>query len=102
MNDEKKKSGSKLPTSMMLFLRIFIGGYLCYLAYQLLNTSDISISQTLVYVICTVFFIAGGVVIILSLKMILRGEYLGGFGDTESNEENIEENASENVDNNAL
>ena len=102
MKEEKKNSAAKLPTSMMLFLRIFIGGYLCYLAYQLLNTSDISISQTLIYVICTVFFIAGGIIIILSLKMILRGEYLGGFGDTQNDEENIEEITTENVDNSAL
>lgn len=104
MNENNKSKNPKLPTSIMLFLRIFIGGYLCYLAYQIMTGGDTTANPIVVYVFSVIFVIAGIGLIILSLKMIIRGEYQGGFGDIEAkNEEIIDETKTEeNVDNNTI
>ena len=91
-NDKNNEaaSKSKYPTSIMLFLRVFIGGYLRYLAYQLISTTDTSMSMPVKYGFCSVFIIAGLGLIILSLKMMIKGQYQGGFGDVSEDDE-IEE-----------
>lgn len=87
--DTEASSKSKYPTSIMLFLRVFIGGYLMYLAYQLISTADTSMSMPVKYGFCGVFIIAGLGLIILSVKMMIKGQYQGGFGDVSDEEDNV-------------
>lgn len=104
MNEDNKKKNPKLPTAIMLFLRIFIGGYLCYLAYQIITGGDSSLNSIVVYGFSAIFVVAGLGLIGLSIKMMIKGEYQGGFGDIEAKEEEIieESKTEENVDNTTL
>ncbi len=88
MSEDKKKQGES-PAPITLFLRLAGGGYLVWLAFQLVP--DILISSgfrniiQLVFMI--LFFITGSILIIWSLKKIL----LKGPARTEPLEEEEQE-----------
>lgn len=73
----------KSTTSIILIIRIAVGGYLDYLAFSLYDSLEMPIgSNNIVFVIATaVFFIAGLVLVVFSLRDLLMGRYEGGIND---------------------
>lgn len=77
---EDNKSGhSNYPTQLALAIRAIVGGYVLYLAYQLM-TSENELT-TLMWIFAGVFVIAGSGLVIMSIKHFLCGEYEGGKKD---------------------
>ena len=76
-NTEKKKS---YPTQMMLAIRALVGGYVLYLAYGLIRSGDEK--TPLIYAFIVLFVIAGILLIALSIRHYIRGEYEGGSSDS--------------------
>lgn len=98
---EENNSGvgkKNYPTSMMLFIRVFIGGYLMYLSYQLTTGGENSMNRAVSMAFVVLFSLAGIALIIISLKMMIKGEYQGGMADFDEEDltETIEENKEEN------
>lgn len=73
---EKK---SKYPTQLNLTIRAIVGGYVLYLAYQLVTSKDEL--TTLMWGAVAVFVLAGTALIILTVKHFVCGEYEGGKKD---------------------
>ncbi len=78
-----KNSEPRPTTSMMLIIRIAVGGYLEYLAFSLKDSIEMPVnSSNLLIVIATVvFLIAGLLFIIFPLRDLLQGRYEGGVND---------------------
>lgn len=72
MSEDKKQQGES-PAPITLFLRLAGGGYLVWLAFQLVPELLISsgFRNLIQLVFMTVFFITGAILIIWSLKKIL-------------------------------
>ena len=75
-NTDKKKS---YPTQMMLAIRALVGGYVLYLAYGLIRSNE---KTPLIYAFIVLFVIAGILLIALSIRHYIRGEYEGGSSDS--------------------
>ena len=73
---DKKKS---YPTQMMLAIRALVGGYVLYLAYGLIGSNE---KTPLIYAFIVLFVIAGILLIALSIRHYIRGEYEGGSSDS--------------------
>ena len=70
---------SAYPTQTLLAIRAIVGGYVIYLAYQLVTSGDkMSIP---IWAAVVVFIIAGAALIVLSVKHFICGEYEGGKKD---------------------
>ena len=67
------------PTQVVLSIRAIVGGYLMYLAYQII-TSDSEIT-TLMWIAVGIFILAGAALVIMSVKHFICGEYEGGKKD---------------------
>ena len=79
---DKNESGG--PSQITLILRLFCGGYLCYLAFGLRHV----IFSSLLYLAGAVLFAAVGVWLLWSsLKKLVNGEYAGGPNCTECKEQ---------------
>ena len=76
-NTEKKKP---YPTQMMLAIRALVGGYVLYLAYGLIRSDDAK--TPVIYAFIVLFVIAGILLIALSIRHYIRGEYEGGSSDS--------------------
>lgn len=77
-----EKQERKMPTSAMLFLRLAIGGYLLYLAYQLfVDRATGSIALPVLIPILIVFTVAGLIIVVISLGDLTKGRYQGGHGE---------------------
>nr|WP_314465528.1 hypothetical protein [uncultured Clostridium sp.] len=72
MSENKKKQGES-PAPITLFLRLAGGGYLVWLAFQLVPELLISsgFRNIIQLVFMTLFFITGAILIIWSLRKIL-------------------------------
>lgn len=81
---EVKENGSRtnFPTQAVLTIRAIVGGYVLYLAYQII-TSDSEISPFM-WAAVALFIIAGVALIVMSVKHFILGEYVGGKRDTDS------------------
>ncbi|MGC6176611.1 hypothetical protein [Lacrimispora sp. 38-1] len=88
MSEDKKKQGES-PAPITLFLRLVGGGYLVWLAFQLVPDLLISsgFRNIIQLVFMILFFITGSILIIWSLKKIL----LKGPARTEPLEEEEQE-----------
>lgn len=75
MNEEKKKQGES-PAAITYVLRLVGGGYLVWLAFQLIPELLISSgTRNLIQLMCmTLFFLTGAILIIHSLKTLFRRE----------------------------
>ena len=80
-NDNAEKEKKNYPTQMALTIRAIVGGYLVYLAYQLITSE--SETTPLIWAAIAVFIIAGAGLVIMSVKHYIAGEYEGGKKDTE-------------------
>ncbi len=86
MSEDKKKQGES-PAPITLGLRLVGGGYLVWLAFQLVPELLISsgIRNLIQLVFMTLFFLTGSIMIIWSLKRLLfKGpEQSGSFKEDE-------------------
>ncbi len=73
MSEDKKKQQGEPPAPITLFLRLAGGGYLVWLAFQLVPELLISsgFRNIIQLFFMTLFFISGAIMIIWSLKKIL-------------------------------
>ncbi len=78
-----KNNEPRPTTSMMLIIRIAVGGYLEYLAFSLYDGLErpINSSNMLIAIATGVFFVAGLIFIALPLRDLLQGRYEGGVND---------------------
>lgn len=76
-----------MPTKIMLTIRLIVGGYLIYLAYDI-RESVFSPDGNIVFIIAAIIFIVcGGIIVAFSARDLLTGRYLGGPLDTSEQEE---------------
>lgn len=98
-----KNNEPRPTTSMMLIIRIAVGGYLEYLAFSLYDGLErpITSSNMLIAIATGVFFVAGLIFIALPLRDLLQGRYEGGVNDpnVEKNEVVEATDEAEAVDN---
>ena len=74
-----KQPKSAYPTQVVLTIRTIVGGYLVYLAYQII-TSGSKISAWM-WAPVILFIIAGAALVVMSVKHFICGEYEGGKKD---------------------
>lgn len=78
-NTESEPAGKTWPTQTVLTIRAIVGGYVMYLAYQII-TSGNEITP-LMWAAVALFIVAGGFLVGMSVKHFICGEYEGGRGD---------------------
>lgn len=92
------KSNEPRPTtSLVLIIRIAVGGYLAYLAFSLydsLKGKNIDSSNIGIAIATGVFFVAGLIFIIFPLRDLLMGKYEGGPNDPNASNEDITDSDS--------
>ena len=76
---QEDTSPSVYPTQVVLSIRAIVGGYLMHLAYQII-TSDSEVTS-LMWIAVGIFILAGAVLVIMSVKHFICGEYEGGKKD---------------------
>lgn len=84
----KNEDGKRrlLPTKTMLSIRLIVGGYLMYLAYQLYTEQNTSMEHWKILMFCIFFVVAGAGIIGLTLYMYFNGMYEGGKADVQIEE----------------
>ena len=92
MNNNGKKTKPHLPTQSMLSIRAVVGVYLIYLAYDIANTEAMTVSRIGIILFCILFVIAGIVLVIMTIRSFIRGEYVGGKADFTEEEHEEEDN----------
>lgn len=80
MNEENKKK-PQFPTQMMLMIRAFLGGYVLYLAADILKTENMEDPNMLVILGAVLLIVGGGLVIFFAIRSFFKGEYVGGKAD---------------------
>lgn len=85
---DDKKNKKKLPTQMMLMIRGFISVYLLYLAVDILRTENQSNLRAFEIGAAGLFILGGAIVLALTVRSFVKGEYEGGKADYEDEEQN--------------
>lgn len=100
MKEKKEQTNSKkyLPNQSMLFLKGLIGGYLVYLAYDIISTEILAEARIGIIVAAGLFVLAGIVLVITTVRTFIRGEYVGGKADITEEEYEEENNQHINFD----
>ena len=91
MNDNKDKKKKYLPNQSMLAIKAVLGGYLVYLAYDIMSTEILTGPRVGITLFCVLFVIAGIFLVITTIRSFIKGEYIGGkadFTEDEYGEEN--------------
>lgn len=103
MNSNKENKKSYLPNQSMLAIKAVLGGYLVYLAYDVMSTEILTGPRIGITLFCILFVIAGVMLLFSTIRSFIRGEYVGGkadFTEDEYEEENnqpvIDDNANDN------
>ncbi len=103
MNSNKDNKKSYLPNQSMLAIKAVLGGYLVYLAYDVMSTEMLAGPRIGITLFCILFVVAGIVLLFTTIRSFIRGEYVGGkadFTEDEYEEENnqsvIDDNANDN------
>ncbi|MBO4987958.1 MAG: hypothetical protein J6C63_03805 [Lachnospiraceae bacterium] len=103
MNSNKDNKKSYLPNQSMLAIKAVLGGYLVYLAYDVMSTEILTGPRIGITLFCILFVIAGVMLLFSTIRSFIRGEYVGGkadFTEDEYEEENnqpvIDDNANDN------
>lgn len=83
--NRSRKSGD---TKVGLSLRILVSAYVLYLAYGLIQGyGDAAGNDRIFIAIAIIVFVAsGGAILILSVKKLIRKEYMDAEGETEDDE----------------
>ncbi len=97
MNDNKDKKKKYLPNQSMLAIKAILGGYLVYLAYDVMSTEILTGPRVSITLFCILFVIAGIVLVVTTVRSFIRGEYVGGKADN-TEEEYEEENTKHIID----
>lgn len=102
-NNKNKKPKNSLPNQSMLAIRAVVGGYLVYLAYDILSTESVTVPRIGMIIFCILFVVAGIVLIVTTVRSFVKGEYIGGKADytedeyeEEINQPIIDDNADDN------
>ncbi len=91
MNDNREKNKKYLPNQSMLAIKAVLGGYLVYLAYDVMSTEILTGPRVGITLFCVLFVIAGIFLVITTIRSFIKGEYIGGkadFTEDEYGEEN--------------
>jgi len=103
MNSNKDNKKSYLPNQSMLAIKAVLGGYLVYLAYDVMSTEILTGPRIGITLFCILFVIAGVMLLFSTIRSFIRGEYVGGkadFTEDEYEEENnqpvIDDNTNDN------
>lgn len=104
MNENKdKKQKNSLPNQAMLGIRAVVGGYLVYLAYDILSTESVTVPRVGILLFSILFVIAGIVIVVTTVRSFIKGEYIGGKADytedeyeEEINQPIIDDNVNDN------
>jgi hypothetical protein len=82
-NSEGKGQYNYMPTKFMLTIRILVGGYLIYTAYELIKgiRSRTGWDRYVIGAFMIAFTITGIGLIIVSFRNMLKGKYIGGTMD---------------------
>lgn len=99
---ENKDDILKKTTSTNLYLRIFVGGFLVYLAYTLgIDLKNTTGNDTIIFGAATILFaVAGAIIVGWSVYRLIKKDYYdpmtdGDFADEEESEKEPEENDAE-------
>lgn len=76
---EEPEKKTNYPTQAVLTIRAIVGGYVLYLAYQII-TSDSKVTVPM-WLAVGLFIVAGSGLVIMSVKHFICGEYEGGKKD---------------------
>ncbi len=70
------KNNHKGTTQMNLYLRIVVGGYLVYLAYDIFKLQDTQVSDYWIMMLFVLLFtVIGATLVVVSLKGLIKKEY---------------------------
>lgn len=94
---ENNKDILKKTTAMNLYLRIFIGGFLVYLAYTLgIDLKNTTGNDTIVFGAATVLFAVSGVVIVgWSVYRLIKKDYYDPMTDGVAEEAEVSEEVAD-------
>jgi hypothetical protein len=91
MNEQKEKKQNKyLPNQSMLAIRVVLGGYLVYLAYDIISLEMLTVLRIEVILLAMLFGVAGLILVIITLRSFIKGEYIGGKADITEEEDEQE------------
>jgi hypothetical protein len=91
MDRNKNNKKSYLPNQSMLAIKAVLGGYLVYLAYDVMSTEILTGPRIGIILFCILFVVAGIVLLFSTIRSFIKGEYVGGkadFTEDEYEEEN--------------
>ena len=94
MNDNREKNKKYLPNQSMLAIKAVLGGYLVYLAYDVMSTEILTGPRVGITLFCVLFVIAGIFLVITTIRSFIKGEYIGGKADFTEDEYGEENNQS--------
>lgn len=86
-DNSKKNKQSYLPSQTMLLIRMVLGGYLLFLAYDIVGTELLSGRRVVIIALCVIFVISGIILTSISIRSLIKGEYIGGKEDSTEEEE---------------
>ena len=76
INETKPK---RYPSQVVLTIRVIVGGYVLYLMYQVMGSGDEK--SIWMYLVVAILTLIGGAFAVVSLKMLIMGQYEGGKRD---------------------
>ena len=79
MEEKNDKNNKNYPSQTVLTIRAIVGGYVIYLAYQIITSK--SETTPLMWAAIVLFIVAGSALVIMSVKHFICGEYEGGKKD---------------------
>ena len=88
MEENRPKQTRRFPTQAVLTIRVIVGAYVMYLAYQIVTSGEEKPWYIFIFVV--LFVVVGILMIAFSLKHLILGEYDGGKAD-HYEEDNAEE-----------
>jgi len=92
MDNNEKKTKRYLPNQSMLTIRVVVGGYLVYLAYDIVSTEALTVPRIGIILFSILFAVAGLFIVIATIRSFIKGEYIGGkadFTEDEYEEDNM-------------
>ena len=95
MEENRPKQTRRYPTQVVLTIRVIVGAYVMYLAYQIVTSGEEK--PWYIYIFVVLFVVVGIAMIVWSLKHLILGEYEGGKADhyDEDNAEILDNNTQE-------
>ncbi len=79
MEEKNDNNNKNYPSQTVLTIRAIVGGYVIYLAYQIITSK--SETTPLMWAAIVLFIVAGSALVIMSVKHFICGEYEGGKKD---------------------